>query len=108
MKSFATMENMALAVYRLPDSSAKETYLSEIKERGLYYWNENIILLNEVEKYNLPAVIHERNKKLIEYCKLRVKSYEVLYKAINENSEKYKAEMEGYNSQIEAILNGLK
>jgi rhomboid protease GluP len=108
MKSFATMENMALAVYRLPDSTSKETYLSEIKERGLYYWNENITLLNEVEKYKLPAVIHERNKKLIEYCKLRVKSYEILYKAINENSEKYKSETENYNSQIEAILSGLK
>jgi rhomboid protease GluP len=108
MKSFSTMENMALAVYRLPENSSTETYLSEIKERGLHFWNENITLLNEVEKYNLPAVIHERNKKLIEYCKLRIKSYEVLYKSINENSEQYKEEIENYNVQIESIINSLK
>jgi rhomboid protease GluP len=62
MKSFGNMENMALAVYRLPGNSSTETYLSEIKDRGLYYWNENINLLKEVETYDLPPAIHERNK----------------------------------------------
>ena len=108
MKSFGNMENMALAVYRLPENSSTETYLSEIKNRGLYYWNENINLLKEVETYDLPPAIHERNKKLIKYCELRVKSYEVLYKAIKENSEQYKSEIEDYNKQIELALSGLQ
>ena len=108
MKSFGNMENMALAVYRLPENSSTETYLSEIKDRGLYYWNENINLLKEVETYDLPPAIHERNKKLIKYCELRVKSYEVLYKAIKENSEQYKSEIEDYNKQIELALSGLQ
>lgn len=108
MKSFGNMENMALGVYRLPENSSNETYLSEIKDKGLYYWNENIKLLNEVETYDLPASIHERNKKLIKYCELRIKSYEVLYKAIKENSDQYKSEIEDYNKQIEVALSGLQ
>ena len=99
---------MALGVYRLPENSSTETYLSEIKDKGLYYWNENINLLKEVETYELPAAIHERNKKLIKYCELRVKSYEVLYKAIKENSDQYKSEIENYNKQIELALSGLQ
>ena len=108
MKSFGNMENMALGIYRLPENSSTETYLSEIKDKGLYYWNENINLLKEVETYELPPAIHERNKKLIKYCELRVKSYEVLYKAIKENSDQYKSEIENYNKQIELALSGLQ
>jgi rhomboid protease GluP len=65
-------------------------------------------LLKEVETYNLPPAVHERNKKLIKYCELRVKSYKVLYKAIKENSEQYKSEIEDYNKQIELALSGLQ
>jgi rhomboid protease GluP len=108
MKSFSTMENLALKVYRMPENSSKYAYLTEIKNSGLYFWKENISLLNEVEKYKLPEAIHERNKKLLKYCELRVKSYELLYKAIDEDSEAYKEEIQNYNSQIEAVLNSLK
>ena len=92
----------------MPENSSKYDYLTEIKNSGLYFWKENISLLNEVEKYKLPEAIHERNKKLLRYCELRVKSYELLYKAINEDSEEYKKEIEDYNRQIEVVLNSLK
>lgn len=108
MKTFSTVEHMALKIYRMPENSSKYDYLTEIKNSGIYFWKENISLLNEVEKYKLPEAIHRRNKTLIKYCELRVKSYELLYKAINEDSEEYKEEIEDYNKQIEAILNGLK
>jgi rhomboid protease GluP len=107
MKSFSTMENMALKIYRMPENSSTNDYLTEIKNSGLYFWKENISLLNEVEQYKLPEAIHERNKKLLKYCELRVKSYELLYKAIEEDSDQYKDEIENYNREIEATLTSL-
>ena len=108
MKTFSTVEHMALKVYRMPENASKYDYLAEIKNSGTYFWKENISLLHEVEKYKLPEEIHERNKKLIKYCELRVKSYELLYKAINEDSEEYKAEIENYNKEIESVLTSLQ
>ena len=108
MKTFSTVEHMALKVYRMPENASKYDYLAEIKNSGIYFWKENISLLHEVEKYKLPEEIHERNKKLIKYCELRVKSYELLYKAINEDSEEYKAEIENYNKEIESVLTSLQ
>ena len=52
-------------------------------------------------------MLHAKNKKLIEYCDLRIKCYELIYKAIAENTENYKVEIENYDKQIEAIVKDL-
>lgn len=107
MKQFISMESMALEVFKMPENSPREKLLDEIKNRGLYYWNENIKLVSELDKMNLPEPIHRRNEKLIQYCKLRIKSYELLYKAVEENTDIYRPQMEGFNRQIEAIISEL-
>lgn len=107
MKSFDSMEAMALEIYNLPRNTPREKLLSEIRGGGLYYWNESIRLLNDVEKLNLPAELHDRNKKLIEYCNLRIKSYELIYKAVDENTDQYKDQIENYNMQIEEAIHRL-
>jgi rhomboid protease GluP len=38
---------------------------------------------------------------------LRIKSYELLYKAISENTEQYKSQIEDYNQKIDAKLKEL-
>jgi rhomboid protease GluP len=108
IKEFVSMEAMALELYRLPENTPKEKLLYEIKDRGLYYWNENIKLLNDLEQLNLPDGIHDRNKKLLDYCDLRIKSYNCIYKAVEQDTDIYKDSIEYYNKQIETIINGLK
>ena len=56
---------------------------------------------------SIPEVLHAKNKKLIKYCDLRIKSYELIYKSIAENTENYKREIENYDKQIEAIVKEL-
>jgi rhomboid protease GluP len=107
MKIFASKEKMALGIYHMPQNTSKEKLLYEVKDRGIYYWKENLKLIDEIETLNLPEVIHERNKKLITYCNLRIKSYELIYKSINENTNRFKAEIQNYTSQIESLLNNL-
>lgn len=107
MKEFVSMESMALEVYNLPEGTPNEKILSEIKDRGLYYWNENIKLIDGFKDLDLPLPIRARNTKLKEYCELRIKSYELIYKAIEEDTDKYQNEINEYNQKIETIISEL-
>jgi len=108
MRTFESMENMALEVYHMPKTAPKDSILVEIKDHGLYYWHEMIKLLNDLDRQKLPEQIHARNKLMINYCELRIKSYDVLYKAVEENTDKYTDSIKNYNEQIQAAINELK
>lgn len=103
MKDFMEMEKLALESYH-NDTDTKENILYMIKDRGIYYWEENIILLKGLERLSLPEALHEQNKNLIEYCKLRIKSFNLSYKKINENNNEYDDDIENLNSQIEELI----
>jgi rhomboid protease GluP len=108
MKDFVDMEKMAMEVYNRINTESKEQLLYDIKDRGIYYWNENINLIDEIDKLNLPEEVHQRNAKIKLYCELRIKSYQLLYKAVSENTDKYKMEVQNYDKQIQAIVDDLK
>ena len=105
MNEFRDMENMALEVYSKANHLSKEDLLYEIKDRGIYYWNENINLINEADKLSLPDEIHQRNIKIKKYCELRIESYRLLYKAVSEETDKYKEEIQDFDSQIQDLMN---
>lgn len=107
MKDFVAMESMALEVYELPPNTTNEEFLSEIKDRGIYYWNKNIDLLNSFEKLELPLVIRTRNRLLKEYCELRIKNYEFMYQSVSDKTdgnELYQQKLNDFNQQIEAKI----
>lgn len=104
IKEFVAMESMALEVFKLTESSTDEMILKEIKDRGLYYWNENLIVIKSMDELNLPETLNKRNRKLKAYCELRIESYNLLYKAIEEKTNKYENELLAINKQIEAII----
>jgi rhomboid protease GluP len=108
MQAFADMEVDALALYRLPKDSPKEKFLSVIADSGIYYWNKNIRVLDTVEKMNIPQTFKDRAEILKNYCGLRIKSYNLIYKAIDENTEIYQDSIQFYNTQIEEVINSLK
>lgn len=107
IKEFVSMETMALEVYNLPPTTPKEKILYGIKDRGIYNWNESIKLIDSFKDLNLPLVVRTRNRLLKEYCELRVKSYELLYKAISEDTDQYKSQIEDYNQKIDAKIKEL-
>lgn len=80
--------------------------LAEINN-GNNYWKASIALLSDLEKLKLPEVIHDRNKKLIDYCNLRIKVYKLMYKGTEENSSAYNDSIAVFNNEIEAIIKGL-
>jgi len=107
MKKFAAMELKALEVYKLPENTPTEKILSEIKGKGIYNWNESIKLIDSFEDMDLPEEMKKRNLILKEYCELRLKSYELLYKAFSENTDQYTLQLENYNNQIAAKIKEL-
>ncbi|MBS1932668.1 MAG: rhomboid family intramembrane serine protease [Bacteroidetes bacterium] len=108
IKQFVSNESQALELFKMKRDSPKDSILYEIKERGLYYWDENINLINSLEKLNLPDQLHEKDQKLLSYCELREKSYNLIYKAVSEDTDQYKDSLEYYNREIERLVNSLK
>lgn len=107
MKKFVALEEEAMEVYHKDGDTPKEELLAAIKDHGIANWKASIQIIQDVEKLNLPDVLRERNKKLLAYCELRVKSYELLYKAIDEDSDLYQKQLQDYNDQIETIIKEL-
>lgn len=107
MKEFVLIESMALEVYSLPDGTPNENILLELKERGLYYWNENLKLIDGLKELDLPLAVRTKNSIMKEYCELRIKSYELIYKAIDEDTDKYENEINECNQKIEKIITEL-
>jgi len=108
MKPFIINESLAMEVYNLPGGTAKQELLYGLKDRGIYYWKENLAILDNVDKLSLPEVLYEKDELLRQYCNLRIKSYELLYQGLEENTDKYDTLVEDYNKQILAIMEKVK
>jgi len=107
MQLFVQLEQKALGIYRLPQTTTNEQILFEIENNGIKVWEESLRLLERVDKYDLPEVLHTRNARLTEYCKLRINSYKMIQKAILENTDKYNEELYNFNVEIEKKIGEL-
>ena len=108
MKNFETNESMALSVLQMPDSTAREIIIRQIKNQGIVYWRDNIELIYEVEKLRLPPFIHRRNRLLFDYCNLRIDSYKLICQTLETGGQLPNPQIEDLNKQINDIINKLK
>ncbi len=107
MIRFVEMEEIALSIYKLPDSTSSEKWLEEIEHKGLYNWRENLQIVENFDTLDLPEQIKERNKKLHTYCVLRIKTYELYYKGIKEDTDNYKEQIDLYDKEVQVLVNEL-
>jgi rhomboid protease GluP len=107
IQTFIDYEQRAMTVYSLPEGTPNEQLLSELKDSGIYYWNQNLKIVNSFEDLDLPEPIKRRNTHLKTYCELRISSYEVIYKAVAENTDRYEKEIASYNRQIDKLVTEL-
>lgn len=56
---------------------------------------------------DLPNELKEQNKLLLEYAELRVKTFELLKKAIYEDTDKYSDELDELHFKIDKTLEQL-
>ncbi|MBZ4034763.1 rhomboid family intramembrane serine protease [Flavobacterium sp. 17A] len=107
IQQFITSEKIALEIYNISKSTPKEKILQEIKDKGIYNWQKNIKLVESFKELELPEEIQNRNEILKEYCQLRIKSYDLMYKSVSENSNQYDQQIAECNKLVEAKISEL-
>ncbi len=107
IQKFVSMEAKALEVFNLPEDTSSEQLIHEFTANGIYYWDENIKLLDSFKKLDLPSKIRTRNSMLIDYCKLRIKSYRFVCKSIEEDTDRYEIAVDDCNKKMEKIISEL-
>lgn len=105
---FVSMEAKGMSFYSLPQNSSNEVLLANIQDTALFYWGKNKDLVVELDKLELPQEIHLRNVSLVKYCDLRIQSFELIYKAIKENTNSYDSLITNCNNELEILINHLK
>jgi rhomboid protease GluP len=87
--------------YTVSSDENKVDVLYMIKERGIYYWDENIILIKELDQLYPPKTFNDQIRSSL-YQNLR-KSIPTWLQKINENTSVYD-QIGSLNYQIEGLL----
>lgn len=104
MKRFSQNETNSFSYYRMPKDTPKDSLLYVLKGRGIELWQENTRIVEGLGHMNLPKHLRRRNDMLISYANLRTQNYELMYRAIRENTRAYDERIEELNGQIEDQL----
>jgi hypothetical protein len=105
---FQKNEEIALTLFTLLETSETSEASAFIQETGIPKWLRNMQILNELDKIEgLSHEFRDQNQVLREYCQLRIQSYQLIKKAISENTNLYDPQIEGFNKRIEEVLTGL-
>jgi rhomboid protease GluP len=104
VEQFIVQEARALRIYALPQGTSEDSILNIIQNEAIPIWKENIRLMEA----SLRLDLNEENVKiantLIEYCKLRLDSYELIYKSIADKTDLYNLSIEAKNREIDEII----
>lgn len=105
MEQISINEEKALKVYRMDsNTSSKEELLNAVKDEGIFYWNLNLQLLQEIQQVELEESYAKYVNKLFIYTRTRQETYILIMKSIGEETDKYNSEIEQKNRSIEVLL----
>lgn len=108
MVEFDKMESIALEVFNFPKDTPKEDIINYINEKGKVSWKKNIEIIESAKFLDLPEDMIQRNILLLEYCELRLKSFELIAKYIEEEDQKYLPMINQYNLEIDDKVKEIK
>ncbi|MDX5396485.1 MAG: hypothetical protein LPK21_09820 [Hymenobacteraceae bacterium] len=105
---FQKNEEKALTLYAMLEAADTEQTSAFIQETGIPAWQQNIKLLQELD--NIEGLYQEykdQNQVLREYCQLRIEAYQLIGKALQENSTVYEQQIEAIDQRIDKVLEKL-
>lgn len=108
MKEFEANERQALSIYDMPEGTPKQELMKQLREKAMNSWKKNIALINELKKKKMPAQAAARADKLKEYSECRMGQCSLLYKAMDENTDRYDDSLQVYEQRLEAIYKELQ
>ena len=101
-------EENATHLFSNQDSGSTQEIIDHIDRVGIPAWKNNIEKLDSLDKMEgLYDPLKKQNQVFREYTLLRIKSFELIRKAVSENSDQYDIEIEDLNQKIEDQLNTL-
>ena len=102
-------EEEALTLFNKIDKESPNRVIEFIDSTGIPKWEENIRILNELDKIKgLYKQLLKQDELLRNYCNLRIESYRLIKKALMENSKIYDQQIENINYKIELEISKLK
>lgn len=108
IQTFKLLEAEALSLYPQMWRTKNEKQVTAIMIKGVEQWKKGQKLLTELEKLKLTGQQHRLNKALLHYCTLRIKSYEIYYNLLKNETGAYGPEYDRYNQQLSATLADMK
>ncbi|MBC7827777.1 MAG: rhomboid family intramembrane serine protease [Chitinophagaceae bacterium] len=107
VEKFQVHETEALKVYNLPDSTADESIVTELKETSIPNWQKGQLELKKLNKLQLPENLQMSATLIQQYTEHRLKYCELSIHSLTEHTDRYNAELEKENKAIETILTQL-
>ncbi len=96
-------DQQSIMVFSLPATTPKVQLLSSL-DTGITRYKQNLTLINEIDSLNdIPAVIKKDDARLRNYTELRIQMFELIKKAIAEDSKAYDSQINDIGQQIEAL-----
>ncbi len=105
---FTKNEEQAIELFAMLESSNTAQAYDFIIETGIPLWEENLHILDDLDKIEgLGIELKYQNEALREYCQLRIESYQLIGKALEENTDKYGQQISEIHDKIDVIINNL-
>jgi hypothetical protein len=105
MDQFAKDEEKALEVFPMLEAGNEEQAHSFIILKGIPIWKSYLKFFNDLDKNG--QLDNEKKiaiKKVIEYCQLRIESYNLIAKSIEEKTTAYDNRIDEINIRINELL----
>ena len=105
LKKFNSNESEAMKLFDMLNSNSKYEVLNFIEQTGVPKWKENIEILNKMSGIeNIPEEYQKQNKLLLEYTMLRIEAYELIKKAVQNETSEYDEDIIKRHTRIDEII----
>lgn len=108
MLEFQKNEEDALKLYDLVGAGEDKLAIDFIQETGIEAWNKNLAILYKLDQMDgLTQEFIDQNQKLREYCELRIESYQLIGRALYEETNAYDYQLDDLHKKIDDKIDEL-
>lgn len=108
IEKFTKNETETLVFYDHLNTDLPFALLSELDNRVIPKWQENIEIIKRINKIeNLPSDLAEQNSILLKYSELRLEAFQLFRNAISQDTDLYRPRLEQLHHEIDLQLEKL-
>lgn len=108
IEQYNNNEAIAMKLFDMLDNNSQQEIAYFIEHTGIPKWKESIQIMNEINSIeNIPVEFQKQNRLLLEYSQLRIEAYELISKAVLEETSEYDSEIIQRHTRIDKIISQL-